>query len=587
MGIHVLPDALISQIAAGEVVERPASVVKELLENALDAHATTISVELEDGGMRAIRVRDDGQGIAQQELALAVQRHATSKIQSLGDLSRVLTHGFRGEALAAIGSVSRMAIVSKTNGSAHAARIDNHSGPWDLAPASGPNGTLVEVAGLFDQVPARKRFLKSAATELSHCKDAFTRIALIRPDHHWVLSHQGRPIVRYPAGSATARIAQCLNCAEEDLRVLDITAGPMRIRAWCVPPTQSRSKATDQYFYVNGRSVRDRVLSHAMRTGYQDVLHGDRQPAFVLALDIDPELVDVNVHPAKSEVRFRESPAVHQAVYRAVRDGLAQPLESRQSAATVMVTPSSPGPVPTTASPLAAQEPATASLFTSAPASNANAFLAAMADRRAAAVGHSFDEHPLGFALAQLHGIYILAQNAQGLVMVDMHAAHERIVYEGLKRQLDAEHATIASQTLLAPVAIHASPLELETFYSHRATLERLGFWMDPLSTQQLAIRGVPAALMSSAAVPLVRDTLAELAEHGQSISIEEQRNALLARMACHAAVRANRILTVPEMNALLREMEKTDRADQCNHGRPTWIGFSIADLDKLFLRGQ
>ena len=586
MGIHVLPDALISQIAAGEVVERPASVVKELLENALDAHATTISVELEDGGMRAIRVRDDGQGIAQHELALAVQRHATSKIQSIGDLSRVLTHGFRGEALAAIGSVSRMEIVSKTSGATHAARIDNHSGPWDLAPASGPHGTLVEVAGLFDQVPARKRFLKSVATELGHCKDAFTRIALIRPDHHWVLSHQGRPIVRYPAGSATARIAQCLSCSEEDLRVLDITAGPMRIRAWCVPPTQSRSKATDQYFYVNGRSVRDRVLSHAMRTGYQDVLHGDRQPAFVLALDIDPELVDVNVHPAKSEVRFRESPAVHQAVYRAVRDGLAQPLESRRGAIT-MVASSSPAPASTTASSLTVQEPATASLFTSTPASDAGAFFAAMADRRTTAVAPPVDDHPLGFAVAQLHGIYILAQNAQGLVMVDMHAAHERIVYEGLKRQLDAEHATIASQTLLTPVAIHASPLELETFHAHRATLERLGFLMDPLGTQQLAIRGVPAALMTSAPAPLVRDTLAELAEHGQSISIEEQRNALLARMACHAAVLANRLLTAPEMNALLREMEKTDRADQCNHGRPTWIGFSIADLDKLFLRGQ
>lgn len=589
MTIRVLPDALISQIAAGEVVERPASVVKELLENAIDAGARTIQVDLEEGGTRLIRVRDDGHGIAHDELMLAVERHATSKISSLADLSNVRTHGFRGEALAAIGSVSRMAMTSKTTQAKHASRIDNHSGQWELGPASGPDGTAVEVAGLFDHIPARKRFLKSAATELHHCKDTFIRVALIHPDRHWLLSHQGRALVRYAAGSDTQRIAQCLECNEQDLRVLDVTAGPMRIRAWLVPPTQSRSKASDQYFYVNGRSVRDRVLMHAMRTGYQDVLHGDRQPAYVLALDIDPDLVDVNVHPAKTEVRFRESPAIHQAVYRAVRDSLAKTLESRTIAAANLSTPAPETQNLQAGLPMATAHPVAAS-STAGGAPAPFQFPHAAHEPAAARppwVTTAAGDHPLGFAIAQLHGIYVLAQNAQGLVMVDMHAAHERIVYEGLKRQFTNDAAGVTSQHLLSPIAMQASPLEMETALAHRDTLNRLGFLVDSLGTQQLAIRAVPSALGQSNAAQLVRDTLAELAEHGQAISIDEQRNAVLARMACHAAVRANRSLSIPEMNALLREMETTDRADQCNHGRPTWVQFSITDLDKLFLRGQ
>ncbi len=588
MTIRLLPDALISQIAAGEVVERPASVVKELLENAVDAQAQSIQVELEEGGIRAIRIRDDGHGIAADDLPLAVQRHATSKIASLQDLSRVMTHGFRGEALAAIGSVSRMSLTSKTADAPHAMRIDNHSGQWVSAPAAGPQGTHIEVAGLFDQVPARKRFLKSAATELNHCKDAFTRIALIRPEIYWLLSHQGRAIARYPAGSADSRIAQCLDANESELRIIDTPTGPMRIRAWLVPPTQSRARADDQYFYVNGRAVRDRVLLHAVRSGYQDVLHGDRQPAFVLALDIDPELVDVNVHPAKSEVRFRESQAVHQAVHRAVRDALAATMVTRPA---VAMTGAVPDPVAATTAAFRFFGQNTTE--SNQPINAATGGLSGIASRldtlasRPVAAADPSQETPLGFALAQLHGIYILAQNQQGLVLVDMHAAHERIVYEGFKRQFESSDQVIASQALLAPIALHASPLEMETIAQHRKVLHKLGFDIDALGDRQIAVRAVPAVLAQGDLTTLVRDTLADLAEHGAALGVEAQRNELLASMACHAAVRANRSLTIPEMNALLREMERTDRADQCNHGRPTWLQFSVADLDKLFLRGQ
>jgi DNA mismatch repair protein MutL len=609
MSIRLLPDALISQIAAGEVVERPASVVKELLENAVDAKASTVTVELEDGGVRAIRIRDDGQGIAPDELPLAVQRHATSKIASLQDLSRVMTHGFRGEALAAIGSVSRMSLTSKTADAPHAMRIDNHSGQWAKSPASGPQGTHIEVAGLFDHVPARKRFLKTAATELNHCKDAFTRIALIRPEIHWLLSHQGRPVVRYVAGSAGARIAQCLNAAESDLRIIDTDAGPMRIRAWLVPPTQSRARSDDQYFYVNGRAVRDRVLLHAVRSGYHDVLHGDRQPAFVLALDIDPELVDVNVHPAKSEVRFRESQAVHQAVARAVRDTLGATMSSRPAMAQAEQ-PTAAGWTPNRQAAVTGQGPATSALFAREPqAPDARLFFERFsaaaapstgawpqritpresAAQQSPAVGEAdrHEDYPLGFALAQLHGIYILAQNRSGLVVVDMHAAHERIVYEGFKQQFESGSQVISSQSLLAPLALHVNPIDIETVQQHHAVLSRLGFEIERLGDRQIVVRSVPAVLAQTDIATLVRETLADLAEHGSAIGIDAQRNELLATMACHAAVRANRSLTIPEMNALLREMEQTDRADQCNHGRPTWLQMTIADLDKLFMRGQ
>jgi DNA mismatch repair protein MutL len=578
MPIQVLPDSLISQIAAGEVVERPASVIKELLENAVDAGASQISVELEEGGIRAIRVRDDGAGIAAQELALAVQRHATSKISSLQELSRVMTHGFRGEALAAIASVSRLAITSKTAGAKHASRIDNHSGHWSVSPASGGQGTHIEVAGLFDQVPARKRFLKSAATELNHCKDTFVKAALIRPEINWLLSHQGKPLLRFSQGSPEARIAQFLKVEQAALRIASAQAGPLQVRAWLAPPTQSRARADEQYFYVNNRAVRDRVLLHAMRSAYSDVLHGDRQPAFVLAIEIDPELVDVNVHPAKTEVRFRESAAVHQAVYRAVRDSLGASMSVRDDALASAPTFQAHAPVFQASAPMfqasmpvfQAREPVP---------------LPAYAQPIAAAPGN--EEHPLGFAIAQVHGVYVLAQNKAGLVVVDMHAAHERIVYESMKQQFEQAAGPLPSQALLSPIVLSASALELETLQSNQQALQRLGFEITALGSQQIAVRALPVLLSESHAPTLVRDTLAELAEHGQALEIESRRNELLATMACHAAVRANRMLTIPEMNALLRQMERTERADQCNHGRPTWLQFSMADLDRLFMRGK
>jgi DNA mismatch repair protein MutL len=610
--IRLLPDVLISQIAAGEVVERPASVVKELLENAIDAKASSITLELEDGGIRRIRVRDDGLGIAADELSLAVERHATSKIGSLEDLSRVMTHGFRGEALAAISSVARMEMTSRTHQAAHATRISNESGQWLMTPAAGTPGTLVEVVGLFDQVPARKRFLKSAATELNHCRDAFTRMALIRPELHWLLMHQGKPLARYAAGDATSRIAQVLNAQAADLRLVDAEMGPLRVRAWLVPATQSRARADDQFFYVNGRSVRDRVLMHAMRSAYSDVLHGDRQPAFLLSLEIDPELVDVNVHPAKAEVRFRESQAVHQAVSRAVRNALGASLQTRPPTLGVVASPdldsgASLGSGSAQGSRAGSSAGAgggagssagtgwgsgtslqSTGLFAQEPTPNALAsgFFQRFAGASAQTLPGN-DEHPLGFAIAQLHGVYVLAQNKAGLVLVDMHAAHERIVYESMKQQFDQSDQAIASQTLLNPIALFASPLELETAEGHQPLLERLGFLISMLGAEQLAIRAVPAVLAQADPTTLVRDTLSELAQHGQTLQAESQRNEVLSSMACHAAVRANRQLSIPEMNALLRQMEQTERADQCNHGRPTWLQFSMADLDKLFMRGQ
>ncbi len=586
MPIQVLPDALISQIAAGEVVERPASVIKELLENAIDAGASQISVELEDGGIRAIRVRDDGTGIPAGELPLAVQRHATSKIGSLQDLSRVMTHGFRGEALAAIASVSRLAITSKTTAEKHASRIDNHLGQWAVTPASGGQGTHIEVAGLFDQVPARKRFLKSPATELNHCKDVFLKVALIQPQIQWLFSHQGKVLLRLPAGAALARIAQCLKVDSGAVRTVDALAGPMHVRAWLAPPTESRARADDQFFYVNNRAVKDRVLLHAMRSAYSDVLHGDRQPAFVLAIELDPALVDVNVHPAKTEVRFRDSAAVHQAVYRAVRDSLGASLASRQVSGTVPDTVPQPNIFPSPAWQPASLDLGPVSLPKASEPWPAQVYSRPHAH---ASVGANpgNDEHPLGFAIAQVHGVYVLAQNKAGLVVVDMHAAHERIVYESMKRQFEEAAGPLPSQALLSSIALNASPLEMETLKKHHDTLERLGFDLNALGSQQVAIRALPVLLSDSDPATLVRDTLAELAEHGQALEIESQRNELLATMACHAAVRANRMLTIPEMNALLRQMERTQRADQCNHGRPTWLQFSMADLDRLFMRGQ
>jgi DNA mismatch repair protein MutL len=605
--IALLPDVLISQIAAGEVIERPASVVKELIENAIDAQAKTIGLTLEEGGIAQIQVRDDGTGIAAEDLPLAVARHATSKIRSLDDLMQVSSHGFRGEALAAISSVASVSITSRTADAAHASCLSNSSGTWQISPAAGGLGTTIEVGQLFFSVPARRRFLKTAATELHHCKEAFVRQAMIRPQMGWQLTHQGRVLLKLSPTTAMARVAQVLDAEVQALREFELLQGPLQVSAWLQTPTAAANKTDQQYLYVNGRAVKDRMLMHAMRSAYADVLHGDRQPKYVVSLQIDPSLVDVNVHPAKSEVRFKDSQAVYGVVVAGCKKALASATQT--AAPPIAVTTGLPTPSPSGQLPWG-QTQTNNSWSGHAPGdqtvddnrldvnrSAANwppawqAFYQAGPDNSPPSVSPlsvqdpGAGEHPLGYALAQLHGIFILAQNQQGLVLVDMHAAHERIVYERLKAQHD--QGACAMQTLLTPMAMAASALEIETADQHQALLERLGFSLSSLSDNSLAIRGVPVMLAAGDAVRLVRDTLSELAQHGQAHNLEEARNQLLASMACHGAVRANRSLTLPEMNQLLRDMEATERADQCNHGRPTWVQLDLAMLDRLFMRGQ
>ena len=600
--IALLPDVLISQIAAGEVIERPASVVKELIENAIDAQAKTIGLTLEEGGITKIQVRDDGSGIAAEDLPLAVARHATSKIRSLDDLMQVSSHGFRGEALAAISSVASVSITSRTADAAHASCLSNGSGTWQISPAAGGLGTTIEVGQLFFSVPARRRFLKTAATELHHCKEAFVRQAMIRPQMGWQLTHQGRVLLKLSPTTAMARVAQLLDAEVQALRELELLQGPLQVSAWLQTPTAAANKTDQQYLYINGRAVRDRMLMHAMRSAYADVLHGDRQPKYVVSLQIDPSLVDVNVHPAKSEVRFKDSQAVYGVVVAGCKKALASATQT--AAPPIAVTTGLPTPSPSGQLPWGQTQ---ASSSWSGQASGGHtmegdrsaanwpsawqAFYQGSQDSSAPSVSSlsindpGAGEHPLGYALAQLHGIFILAQNQQGLVLVDMHAAHERIVYERLKAQHD--QGACAMQTLLTPMAMAASALEVETAEQHQALLELLGFSLSSLSDTSLAIRGVPVMLASGDAIRLVRDTLSELAQHGQAHNLEEARNQLLSTMACHGAVRANRSLTLPEMNQLLRDMESTERADQCNHGRPTWVQLDLAMLDRLFMRGQ
>ena len=606
--IALLPDVLISQIAAGEVIERPASVVKELIENAIDAQAKSIALTLEEGGIAKIQVRDDGSGIAAEDLPLAVARHATSKIRSLDDLMQVASHGFRGEALAAIASVASVSITSRTTDANHANCLSNSSGSWQISPAAGGQGTTIDVSQLFFSVPARRRFLKTAATELHHCKEAFVRQALIRPEMGWQLTHQGRVLLKLSPTKALSRVAQLLDVDPQTLRELDLQQGPLQVSAWLQTPTAAANKTDQQYLYVNGRAVKDRMLMHAMRSAYADVLHGDRQPKYVVSLQIDPTLVDVNVHPAKSEVRFKDSQAVYGVVVAGCKKALASAVQTETPpvfASTSSMNPSgglshTSGQLPWaqghgTAPPGSNQSgsnwPAAWQTFyqtqaneTSTPGSSLS--VADPGASHAQAMGSAgSQEHPLGYALAQLHGIFVLAQNQKGLVLVDMHAAHERIVYERLKAQHD--QGDMAMQSLLAPMAMAASPLEIETAQRHQGLLEQLGFSLSSLSETSLAIRGVPVMLASGDAIQLVRDTLGELAQHGQANNLEEARNQLLATMACHGSVRANRSLTIPEMNQLLRDMESTERADQCNHGRPTWVQLDLSMLDRLFMRGQ
>ncbi|AQV95460.1 DNA mismatch repair protein MutL [Cupriavidus necator] len=646
--IRPLPDQLISQIAAGEVVERPASVVKELLENALDAGATQLGIRLEEGGVRRIVITDNGCGIPAPELPVALMRHATSKIASLDELESVLTLGFRGEALASIASVSQLSLTSRTAADAHATQVSADTGT--VQPASGGVGTTVDVQHLYFNTPARRKFLKTEQTELGHCLEMVRRVALARPDVTISVHHNGKPLEHWNAGDVATRTAQVLGNDFAQARLaLDEQADTLSLYGFAGLPTASRGRPDQQYFFVNGRFVRDKLLNHAVRSAYQDVLHGDRFPSYVLCLDLPPEMVDVNVHPSKIEVRFRESRAIHQFVYHAVQRclarhagengdslhtdgdgeitmrpgtvtpaggarpgqggggggsggqwinysaarqtelGIAQP---RQAYLGMVREATAPAARPYGAFPgTPAQPPAWLADAQAARADDPPGLL----DRLQPATRPDFaeagdradapDDHPLGYAIAQLHGIYVLAQNARGLVLVDMHAAHERILYEQIKAGLDARD--LAVQPLLIPVTLPASPVEIGVAEEHQETLTLLGFDIAPVSPTTLAVRAVPALLQQADAEALARDVLRDLHAYGGSRVLAERRNELLATLACHSAVRANRKLTVEEMNALLRQMEQTERADQCNHGRPTWVQLTVTELDRLFLRGQ
>ena len=586
--IRVLPDLLINQIAAGEVVERPASALKELLENSLDASAGAIDVHLQQGGIKLLRVADNGVGIVAEELPLALARHATSKIASLEELERVASLGFRGEALASIAAVARLTLTSRRRGERHAWKLEAAGG--DIAgiqPAALESGTAVEVQDLYFNTPARRKFLKTEATEYGHCEEMFRRIALSRADIGFSLQHNARKVWQLPAGSMERRAATLLG--EEFAAasvVLDERAGSLRLWGLAGLPGFTRGGRDAQYFYVNGRFVRDKLLSHAIREAYKDILHHDRHPAFALFLEVEPEGVDVNVHPTKIEVRFRDARAVHQFVFHALNKALSAPIRSRQPepaapapAAPSRQAPNTPYPRQQQSMPLGVAERSDLyeNLF-----GRLGKPEAAPAEAGPAAEA---EIPPLGFALAQLHGIYILAQNANGLVVVDMHAAHERITYEKLKAALDSR--AVASQPLLIPVSFHAGSLDVATAAEQGGALAELGFDIAALSPTTLAVRALPALLADADPVLLARDVLKELREFGAERVLDERRNALLATLACHGSVRANRRLTVPEMNALLREMEATERADQCNHGRPTWREVSLAELDKLFMRGK
>ncbi|MBT9596271.1 MAG: DNA mismatch repair endonuclease MutL [Vitreoscilla sp.] len=598
--IRELPDELVSQIAAGEVVERPASVVRELVDNALDAGANQITVKLMAGGIRAIVVEDDGAGIPAAELPLALKRHATSKIASLAELEGVETMGFRGEALAAIASVSEMAIVSRTADAPHAQRLEARSG--ELQPAARATGTSVEVRELFFSTPARRKFLKSEATELAHATEAVRRHALARPDVGFAIWHEGKLVEQWRRATHEQRMADVLGPEfVADSRAVEQVAGPMRVLGRAGLPEASRARPDHQYAYVNGRFVKDKLVAHALRSAYEDVLHGQRQPAYVLFIDIDPTRVDVNVHPTKIEVRFRESGEVYQAVRRAVEGVLAATAGSTQGRAVEPMSPAQAPALPSAAPytvpaavPFAAQQQrlSLADLGTlyarEAPAHWEARPASALAAEAPAPTEAAPTDWPLGRALAQVAGVYVLAENAQGLVVVDMHAAHERIVYERLKAA--ADQAPLAAQPLLIPAAFAATREEVAVAETRAADLSALGLDISPLGPTTLAVRARPAALPDADPVALARSVLAELSELAEADAghlIARARDDLLATMACHGAVRANRRLTIEEMNGLLRQMEATERADQCNHGRPTWRQVTMKELDALFLRGR
>jgi DNA mismatch repair protein MutL len=568
--IRVLPELLVSQIAAGEVVERPASVLKELLENSLDAGASAITATLDEGGTRRIHVEDDGSGIAAEDLPLALARHATSKIASLEDLEAVSSMGFRGEALASIASVSRLSILARTAGAGHASILRSEAAqPGEISPAARARGTTVEVADLYFNTPARRKFLRSEATEFGHCDEVFTRIALARPAVAFTLKHNGRVSRHVAAQPLSARVRALVGEEFSSASVaIEAAAGPLRLTGLAGTPQAAKNRADGQYFFVNGRFVRDRLLAHAARDAYSELLHGGRQPAYVLYLELDPRGVDVNVHPAKTEVRFRDARIVHQFVRNAVARALSP------SAAEA--------PVPYASFPLRAPAPAPSNQAALAMAQPVAAYRPfARAEEKPLPQA----SHPLGYALAQLHGVYILAQNEAGLVLVDMHAAHERIVMEKLKTSIDA--GDVARQALLVPAVFPADALDIATAEENHDALARIGLETGVSGPNELTVRAAPVLLSGGDIPALTRSVLKDIREFGASQVLAARQNELLATMACHAAVRANRALTVTEMNALLREMEETERSGSCNHGRPTWYQLTMGDLDRLFLRGR
>ena len=610
--IRELPDVLISQIAAGEVVERPASVVRELVDNALDAGARQITLRLLGGGIRLIAVEDDGCGIPPEELPVALKRHATSKIVSLQDLESVATMGFRGEALAAINSVSEMSLSSRTEEASSAFVLDGQTG--EVKPAARAIGTTVEVKELFFSTPARRHFLKSENTELAHCIEAVRRHALVRPEVSFAIWHEGKIVAQWRSHPGEAgwnqRLADVLG--EEFVASsvnIDFRSGPVHVRGRAGTPDAARARADQQFAYVNGRFVRDKVITHGARSAYEDVLHGHRQPVYVLYLQMDPTRVDVNVHPTKIEVRFRDSREVHQAMRHAIESALAVPRAQLLSTTSAIAQSNAPS---TASSSAPAQntwaqrgmafganrlneDPARAmadlkALWSNPPQVEEESpagFSSAKIQLQTAPAVASQGEHewPLGRAIAQLQGVYILAENTQGLVVVDMHAAHERIVYERLKQQLDTTQIT--SQPLLIPASFSATPQEIATAESCADVLMQLGLEISALSAKTLAVRAVPTSLAQGDCVELARSVLAELAQHDAATVVQRAQNEILATMACHGAVRANRKLSLDEMNALLRQMEATERSDQCNHGRPTWRQVGMRELDALFLRGR
>ncbi|MBC7728767.1 MAG: DNA mismatch repair endonuclease MutL [Microbacteriaceae bacterium] len=596
--IQELPDELISQIAAGEVVERPASVVRELVDNALDAGASQVHVKLMAGGVRSIVVEDNGAGIPVDELPLALKRHATSKIRSLDELESVVTMGFRGEALAAIASVAEMSIASRVEGAPHAWRLDARSG--ELTAAARSHGTSVEVRELFFSTPARRKFLKTDATELAHCLEAVRRHALVRPDVGFTVWHEGKLVEQWRIASSEQRLSDVLGAEfVAESRAVFAEPGPLRLYGRAGLPEAARSRADMQYVYVNGRFVRDKLIAHGIRSAYEDVLHGHRQPCYVLFIDIAPDRVDVNVHPTKIEVRFRDGREMHQQARYAVQDALAQSRSAEAAVPTVqtIVVPGVIRPAPGQAPAWFVAEPAAqyGGGGSSAPAWRPTTQVSLGLTEVATLYGKPeaprpvqlLPDHdwPLGRAVAQIQGVYILAENAQGLIIVDMHAAHGRVVYERLKANLGV--APIESQPLLIPITFAATPAEIATAEAQAASLLRLGLDVAPLSAKVLAIRARPALLAGGDVIDLARGGLAELGHFGARHANERAQHEILATMACHGAVRANRQLTLDEMNGLLRDMERTERADQCNHGRPTWRQLTMRELDALFLRGR